>query len=69
VGLYLWLYPEFLDLVISEYGHPVDEGFRMRIRFRARVAALWEYGSGLDLSSPGDAATLRRYVAQAFPRS
>ncbi len=66
VGFYLWLGPEFTELVISGYDGPVDDGFRERIRFKAKLTALWEYGSFLDPTSPGNPAAARRYVAHAF---
>jgi aminoglycoside phosphotransferase (APT) family kinase protein len=66
VGFQLWLGGEFTERVLSHYGHPVDDGLRERIRFRARVAALWEHGANLLPGSPGDPDRSRRYVVNAF---
>jgi len=36
----MWLGPDFLERVLAAYRHPVDDGFRDRVRYGATVVAL-----------------------------
>lgn len=66
VGLLLWLGEDFLDMALDRYPRPVDAGIRDRIRHRARVCALWEYGWARHPDSFFDPAIGCGWIERAF---
>lgn len=53
----IWLGPAFLERAVARYGHPLDAGFRNRVRYGAAVVALLNAAYGYQR---GDEALGRR---------
>lgn len=66
VGLFLWLGETFVKQVLDRYSRPIDPGVLDRVRHRARICALGEYGWTLHPASFADPAPARARLLRAL---